>query len=294
MTTKNTQNEIFYSDGEGDDPLVSTGNDSDCCSDSHPPTGEGNNIQTPLLRGLLIPAEFEGWTDDEGFSIAKVSGSNGEGRDEAVVRSRPKVGDPALQSILFNLESDTSGEEVQDDFIDSDDGDEPQASGSREDESNEAVILSRPKIGEPSMWRNAINLGPDTSGEEGGVDQPVTPAHQVTDMFLFEELARMFIRSQIKLEMRVMTLERQLKERDQDVRIVSQELIKMRSQLAEAPGPPKVPQWAPRAQPRMGKIQNLSCHFCNFIFGSHDTKHCFRNPERVNRLTPSGRGRVRL
>ena len=107
MTTKNTQNEIFYSDGEGDDPLVSTGNDSDCCSDSHPPTGEGNNIQTPLLRGLLIPAEFEGWTDDEGFSIAKVSGSNGEGRDEAVVRSRPKVGDPALQSIMFNLESAT-------------------------------------------------------------------------------------------------------------------------------------------------------------------------------------------
>ena len=239
MTTKNTQNEIFYSDGEGDDPPVSTGNDSDCCGDSHPPTGERNNIQTPLLRGLLIPAEFEGWTDDEGFSIAKVSGSNGEGRDEAVVRSRPKVGDPALQSILFNLES-------------------------------------------------------DTSGEEGGVDQPVTPAHQVTDMFLFEELARMFIRSQIKLEMRVMTLERQLKERDQDVRIVSQELIKMRSQLAEAPGPPKVPQWAPRAQPRMGKIQNLSCHFCNFIFGSHDTKHCFRNPERVSRPTPSGRGRVRL
>ena len=208
--------------------------------------------------------------------------------NEAVILAKPS------RRGTINLEPDTSGEEVQDDSSGSDDGDEPQAPGSREDESDKAVILGRPKIGEPAMWRGTINLGPDTLGEEGEVDRPTTPAHKVTDMFLFEVLAKMFLRNQIKLETRVMTLEGRLKERDQDMRIMRQELIKMQSQLAEAPGPPKVPQQAPRAQPRMGKHKTYSCHFCNFIFGSHDTEHCFRNPQRVSRPTPSGRGRARL
>ena len=180
------------------------------------------------------------------------------------------------QSEIFYSEDDSS----------SNDGDEPLASGSREDDEN--VILAKPSR------QGTVNLEPDASGEEGEDDQPTTPAHQVTDMFLFEVLAKMFIRSQIKLEIRVMTLEDRLRDRDQDVRIMRQELIRMQSQLAEAPGPPKVPQQAPRAQPRMGKHKTYSCHFCNFIFGSHDTEHCFRNPQRVSRPTPSGRGGARL
>ena len=237
---------------------------------------------TSNTQNEIFYSEESGDDEDE-------SQASGDHEDiEAVILGKPS------RWTTINLEPDTSGEEVQDDSIGSDDGDEPQASGSREDESNKAVILARPKIGEPAVLRGTINLGPDTSGEEGGVDQPTTPAHQVTDMFLFEELAKMFLRSQIKLEMRVMTLERRLKERDQDVRIVRQELIKMRSQLAEAPGPPKVPQQAPHAQPRTGKQKTYSCHYCNFIFGSHDTEHCFRNPKRVSRPTPPGRGRAQL
>ena len=89
------------------------------------------------------------------------------------------------ESEIFYSEDDSS----------SNDGDEPLASGSREDEINTAVILGRPKVGEPAVWQGTINLGPDTPGEEEEDDQPTTPAHQVTDMFLFEVLAKMFIRS---------------------------------------------------------------------------------------------------
>ena len=130
------------------------------------------------------------------------------------------------ESEIFYSEDDSS----------SNDGDEPLASGSREDEINTAVILGRPKVGEPAVWQGTINLGPDTPGEEEEDDQPANPAHQVTDMFLFEVLAKMFIRSQIKLDMRVTTLEDRLRDRDQDIRIMRQELVQMRNQLAENTG----------------------------------------------------------
>ena len=297
-------------------------------------------------------------SDDE--NEPQAPGDHGD--NESVVLAKPS------RQGTVNLEPNTSGDGVQDDSIGHDNGAEPLASGSRKDESNLAVILGRPKVGEPAVWRGAIDLGPDTPGEKGEDGQPTTPAHQVTDMFLFEVLAKMFVRSQIKLEMRVMTLEDRLRERDQDTRIMRQELVNMRNQLAEDTGttlptasgrhsscprswttfleldklekrvsslssqltqakmligtmslqiskmqarvaraPITQPHPAGPVQPfagashcttptpwKGGGRNGYSCYLCNVLVGDHSTDFCYKNPQRLTRPTPSGRGRAKL
>ena len=165
---------------------------------------------------------------------------------------------------------------------------------------NEVTAPPRPRIGEPAAQRGTVDLGTD-SGEENRTAHSTASGRHAT--CLLEGLTKMTLRDLIKLEMRLNVLEHKLKETDERVRNRDHTILQMQRQLAASPSPnggARAPaclprhQRAPHTAPRKGTSKTYSCRFCNFLVGTHDTEHCFRNPQRVSRPTPSGRGRARL
>ena len=164
---------------------------------------------------------------------------------------------------------------------------------------NEATAPPKPRVGDPAAQKGTVNLGTET-GEEDRAAPSTAPVRHAT--CLLEGLTRMTLREQVKLEMRLTTLERRLRETDERVRIRDQKILQMQRQLAAPPGPTGGPQTsacpprhqhAPHAAQRRGTRKTFSCHFCNFLVGTHDTEHCYKNPQRVACPISPGKGRAK-
>ena len=305
---KPKQNKIFYSDDESseeEEGLVR-------CSSGYPRTKETGGEQHPIL--------VQGPTEDRSFAANKAPESNRYKKNEATAPPKPRVGDPAAQRGTVNLEPDTSGEEVQDDSIDSD-GDGPQASGSREDESNKAVILFRPKIGEPAVQRGIINFevqddsigsdneqtptkkGTDSPAEKGCADKLPDGAAKISPRAAGDAecrhlvdascvMARMTFLKLDELKKEVAFLSSELGRAKVTIGVMSLQISKMRARTARAPtiqhhpaGPVQpLAGAAHRATPtpwKEGRPKGYSCYLCNILVGDHSTDFCYKNPQRI-------------
>ena len=167
-------------------------------------------------------------------------------------------------------------------------------------EKNEAATPLKPRVGDPAAQKGMVNLGAET-GEEERTGHSTPHTHH--SMCLLEGLTRLTLREQVKLEMRLTVLERRLRETEERVRVKDQKIIQMQGQLGAPPGPTEgaqtsagLPrhQHAPHAAHRRGTRRTFSCHYCNFLVGTHDTNHCYKNPQRVAHPISPGKGRAKL
>ena len=108
-----------------------------------------------------------------------------------------------------------------------------------------------------------------------------------------------------KLEKRVSSLSSQLTQAKMLIGTMSLQISKMQARIARAPitqphpaGPVQPFAGASHCTtptPRKGGGRNgYSCYLCNVLVGDHSTDFCYKNPQRLTRPTPSGRGRAKL